>query len=466
MVFAKTPLASRSLTRQFTERTVHKRYRLLTDLTVPVAGLRVETDIVRAGERYRAEPPHPGGDLAVTLFSPCTGASAGAHRALYAEPLTGRTHQVRVHAAHAGFPIVGDRLYGGRPAARLGLHAERIAFRHPQSGQEVAFEVPPNFAADPSQLLRAAFIEPAQTDAFRLIHGAADQRPGWYVDRLGEYLLSQSQGTLTPVQLRSLAALEPHGVFHKHLSRDVQRLSAQDASPALAWGTPAPERFTVRENGAIFELGFGEGYSVGLFLDQRDNRRRLLVNHVGAGFPLFTGDATGRRLLNTFAYTCAFSVCAALAGAQVTSLDLSKRYLEWGRQNFTRNGLDPAAHDFIFGDVFDWLGRLRKKDRMFDAIVLDPPTFSQSKEHGTFRLEKDYARLMTAALPLLAPGGVLLACANTARLPAKDFVETLHSAVAAAGRRIEQELYVAQPPDFPVTREEPAHLKSMWLRVA
>jgi 23S rRNA G2069 N7-methylase RlmK/C1962 C5-methylase RlmI len=73
---------------------------------------------------------------------------------------------------------------------------------------------------------------------------------------------------------------------------------------------------------------------------------------------------------------------------------------------------------------------------------------------------------VAAALPLLAPGGVLLACANTARLPAKDFVETLHCAVAAAGRRIEQEHYAAQPPDFPVTREEPAHLKSMWLRVA
>ncbi len=81
-------------------------------------------------------------------------------------------------------------------------------------------------------------------------------------------------------------------------------------------------------------------------------------------------------------------MCAARVGAHTTSLDLSKKYLEWGKRNFTLNGLDPAAHDFIYGDTFDWLRRLAKKGRVFDAVVLDPPTFSQSKEHGTFRAEK------------------------------------------------------------------------------
>src|SRR6185295_14473779 len=100
----------------------------------------------------------------------------------------------------------------------------------------------------------------------------------------------------------------------------------------------------------------------------------------------------------------------------------SKKYLEWGRCNFALNGLDPAAHDFIYGDVFDWLRRLAKKRRSFDAIVLDPPTFSQSKEHGVFRAEKDYGRLVTTSLPLLKPGGVLFASTNTAGLEPEDFV--------------------------------------------
>jgi 23S rRNA (cytosine1962-C5)-methyltransferase len=76
-----------------------------------------------------------------------------------------------------------------------------------------------------------------------------------------------------------------------------------------------------------YELSFNEGYSVGLFLDQRDNRRRLLTGHAAADFPL-AAPPVGLRVLNVFAYTCGFSVCAALAGAATTSLDLSKKYLD------------------------------------------------------------------------------------------------------------------------------------------
>jgi 23S rRNA (cytosine1962-C5)-methyltransferase len=205
---------------------------------------------------------------------------------------------------------------------------------------------------------------------------------------------------------------------------------------------------------------------MGLFLDQRDNRRRFLVNHVAAEFPLFAEGTSGREVLNTFAYTCGFSVCAAKAGARTTSLDLSKKYLEWGRRNFTLNGLDATAHDFIYGDTFDWLRRLAKKQRAFDAIVLDPPTFSQSKEHGTFRAEKDYGKLVTAALPVLKPNGVLLASTNAADLAPEDFLASVTAAIAKSGRRIIQQHYVPQPPDFPISRAEPAYLKTVWLKLA
>jgi 23S rRNA (cytosine1962-C5)-methyltransferase len=231
-------------------------------------------------------------------------------------------------------------------------------------------------------------------------------------------------------------------------------------------GEAAPDRFSVRENGVAYELSFTEGYSYGLFLDQRDNRRRLLVNHVAAGFPLFPNGPAGCEVLNCFAYTCAFSVCAALGGARATSLDLSRKYLDWGRRNFVLNGVDPAAHDFIFGDVFDWLRRLAKKGRQFDAVLLDPPTFSRSKERGDFRAEADYGALVSTTLPLLRPGGVLFASTNAARLEPEQFLGQVRQAVAAVGRRIEQEHYVPQPPDFPVSRDEPAYLKTVWLRVS
>ena len=174
--------------------------------------------------------------------------------------------------------------------------------------------------------------------------------------------------------------------------------------------------------------------------------------------------APGAEVLNTFAYTCGFSVCAAKAGARTTSLDLSKKYLEWGKRNFRLNQLDPGGHDFIYGDAFDWLRRLTKKGRIFDVVVLDPPTFSQSKEQGAFQAEKDYGRLVKAALPLLKPNGVLFASTNAARLEPEQFLETLASAIETDGRKMLQQHYVPQPPDFPVHRQEPAYLKTVWLK--
>jgi 23S rRNA (cytosine1962-C5)-methyltransferase len=257
----------------------------------------------------------------------------------------------------------------------------------------------------------------------------------------------------------------------------------QEVSPQLALGEAARGRFQVLENGLRFELDFCAGPSVGLFLDQRDNRRRLLTGHVAAGFPLFasvepptsslrrsaagaaTADCACPFVLNTFAYTCAFSACAAKAGARTTSIDLSRTHLDWGRRNFALNQIDPAAHDFIYGDVFDWLRRLARKPRLFDAVLLDPPTFSRSKHSGIFRAARDYGKLLAAALPLLKPGGVLFASTNAAEWPPEDFVSTLESAVRAAGRKLLQRHYVPQPADFPISRFEPAYLKTVWLRV-
>ncbi len=467
LIFGKTPLANRSLTAQFTERTVEKRYLLVTDAPTPAEEWTTETAIVRVGERYLARPLAAGGERAETRFRVVR--RSGSTSWIEAKPVTGRTHQIRVHAAHVGCPIRGDVLYRGANAARVFLHARQIVFRHPATGEPVVFsageDTDDSFFVRISEGLRSAVVNPAETDACRLRHGAADGLPGVYVDRLGEFDLVQTD---TEAGLGNWPASEsamPRGTYLKRLSRHVRSKSVEETSPQLVRGEPAPERFVIRENAVRYELSFTEGYSYGLFLDQRDNRRRLLTGHVAAEFPLFPDGAAGREVLNCFAYTCAFSVCAALGGARTTSLDLSRKYLDWGRRNFALNGLDPAAHDFIFGDVFDWLLRLGKKGRQFDAVLLDPPTFSRSKERGDFRAEADYGQLVATALPLVRPGGILFASTNAARLAPEVFGEQIRQAVVSAHRRVVQEHYVPQPPDFPVSREEPAYLKTLWLRV-
>lgn len=466
LVFSKTTEANRSLTNQFTRRLVRKTYLLETDRPVPQRDFTVANALVQTGAKYTGRPAHAGATLAETRFQVID--SPTRRTKVHAEPVTGRTHQIRVHAAESGFPIVGDTLYGGTAAARLHLHAWELTLRHPATGQDVTFRAPADFSGDPRLDLRGAFIDPGTTNGFRLVHGGSDGWPGWYVEVLGDFLLSQSEQALTAEQReqidRWMKSLSLHGVYHKTLDRSVGRTTVAQASPRRVVGADAPDGFGVRENGIKFTLSFNEGYSIGLFLDQRDNRRRFQSNHVAAGFSLFK-DPTRAEVLNTFAYTCGFSVCAAKSGARTTSLDLSRKYLEWGKRNFSLNGIDASGHDFIFGDTFDWMKRLAKKQRQFDGIVLDPPTFSRSKEHGTFQAERDYGKLVKASLPLLKQGGVLFASTNAAQLAPEIFLQQVRNAITSARREVVQEHYAPQPPDFPVSREEPAYLKTVWMRV-
>jgi 23S rRNA (cytosine1962-C5)-methyltransferase len=467
IVFSKSTLANRSLTEQFAQRKVDKRYILQTDRPVPRNEITVRSTLVRVGDKYASKPGAVQGELAETRFKLLD--VQGGRSLVEAQPLTGRTHQIRVHAAEQGFPILGDTLYGGTGAERVCLHAQELAFHHPRSGERVAFKAPVDFSANSGLLLRQAIINSEETDACRLVHGAADQKPDWYVDQLGEFLLSQAEAPANDSQRKDLVALlaaaGARGAYHKRLLRQIQKSSSAELLPEFWAGEKAGGPLVVKENGLRFRLSFEEGYSVGLFLDQRDNRRRFIKGHVAAGFPLFA-DGSAQEVLNTFAYTCGFSVCAAVGGARVTSLDLSRKYLDWGKENFKLNGLDPAAHDFIYGDAMDWMQRLKKKGRSFDAIILDPPTFSQSKESGVFRVEKDLPRLITLAIGLLKPNGVLLVSTNAAKWKPEEFVHAVKTTAGQSRRKVLQMHYVPQPPDFPITRSEPGYLKTIWVRMA
>lgn len=468
MVFGKTPEANRSLTDQFARRQAAKTYLFLTDRKPASGRFTVRTGIERLGERYIPKALPSGAALAETEFESL--GKTGNYHLLAARPLTGRTHQIRVHAAHEKLPILGDELYGGAPFPRVCLHARELVIRHPATGAPLKIEAEHDFFEDPALALRELLIHPRETNAFRLAHGEADGWPGASLDRWGDCLLLESDREPDDSRLRKLLALarktRATGAYFKLLNRQVRQTTAEEAAPRLLFGEPAPEAFEVFENGVRYEISFGQGYSVGLFLDQRDNRRRLLGNYATAGFPLFPEGLAGKDLLNTFAYTCGFSVCAALAGAKTVSLDLSKKYLDWGRRNFRLNGIALEPHDFIFGDVFDWVRRFQKRGRRFDLIILDPPTFSHAKGGTLFQAEKHYGKLIAAVLPLLRPGGILFASTNAHKLPPDEFVTQVETVVRHHKRRVLQRHFAPQPPDFPAHKNTPAHLKTVWMRLS
>ncbi len=463
LVFSKTEQANRALTQQFTEHKVRKTYVLLTDRPVPDKPWTVRSVMERVGEKYRSVTGRSSGAVAETTFQPR--GKAGDSWMVEALPKTGKTHQIRVHAAESGFPILGDVLYGGREYARVCLHARSITLWHPQSGGEVRYEVPVRLEDDPRRSLREAILDPTQTDCYRLLHGAGDGRPGLYVDRLGGYILAQvPAGRPLDVQGLGWAGNLPrmNGVYVKQLQARVRQLAPEAMCPRLVSGVEAPETFGIRENDVEYEVSFREGYSVGLFLDQRENRRRILENHIASGWPWSQRPPQELTVLNTFAYTCGFSVAAAKLGARTVSVDLSKKYLEWGQRNFARNAIPLEGHEFLYGDVFSWLKRFARRERLFDCVLLDPPTFSTSKEGGRFQAEADYRRLAVAALGVLGRSGVLFASTNAAELAPEKFLNDLREAARECGRRILQEHYVPQPPDFPICRAEPAYLKTAW----
>ncbi len=163
------------------------------------------------------------------------------------------------------------------------------------------------------------------------------------------------------------------------------------------------EFFTVLEYGVKFKVNLRDYLDTGLFLDHRETRR-LVASH-----------ASGMRLLNLFAYTCSFSVHAALSGASFTkSVDMSNTYTDWGRDNFILNDLPHHNHPIIRADYARFLeDELCTKER-YDLIVIDPPTLSRSKKmEQMFDIQIDYIPLITKALKLLAPGGVIFFSTNS-----------------------------------------------------
>jgi 23S rRNA (cytosine1962-C5)-methyltransferase len=196
--------------------------------------------------------------------------------------------------------------------------------------------------------------------------------------------------------------------------------------PRLLQGEPAPRPLRVTEHGVAFLVDLSaEQLSTGLFLDQRP-QRAWLARH-----------AAGMRVLNTFAHAGGFSVAAAVAGATTVSVDLSRRWLERISPQLEANGADPALHDRIYGDVFDWLRRLAKRGERFDLVILDPPGTSTGRGGRRWSAARDYGALAALAAPLVGPGGALWTACNVRALPPARFARLVGGGL---------------PPDFALER--------------
>jgi len=296
---------------------------------------------------------------------------------------------------------------------------------------------------DRAAALREIVI-PEDTDAYRLVHGENDGLPGVRLDWWGHFaVLILDTPAAAPLIEGVLSWLEsrrsPRGVYlcYRPDSRDRRRSEDWSPAPGLLAGRAAPGDVRVRERGVRFDVRPHEGPDVGLYCDMREVRAWLE--------PCWGG----MSVLNTFAYTGAFSVAAAFHGAtEVVSVDLSARYLDRAEQNFAANSLDPAPHEFVVDDTFKALDRFRRQGRLFDRVVLDPPSFSHSSE-GTWSAQRDYPRLVAAAARVTAPGGWVVAASNQGELSPHQFTGLVGKGLSKAKRSAQLLHFAGAASDFP-----------------
>ncbi|OLV16528.1 class I SAM-dependent rRNA methyltransferase [Deinococcus marmoris] len=191
--------------------------------------------------------------------------------------------------------------------------------------------------------------------------------------------------------------------------------------PDPVWGE-AREEVTALENSVPFLIRPGADLSIGLFADARP-ARGWVRQHAPT------------RVLNAFAYTCGFGVNASLGGAQaVKNVDLSRKVLAWGQENYALSGVSAPDDDFLYGDVFDWFRRLGRRGDTFDLVILDPPSFARGRA-GVWRAERDYGRLAALAAAVTAPGGQIMTLLNHAGVFPTSFERMVRLGLEETGRR-------------------------------
>ena len=293
---------------------------------------------------------------------------------------------------------------------------------------------------------------------YRLIYGESDGLPGLVVDRFGDLLVIQSntagmdrlEGALVDA-LKDV--LNPRTIVIRNTS-SLRALEGLSERVEVVHGA-LDEVPRVEENGAVFAIDPLEGQKTGWFFDHRDNRARLAPW------------CKGRRVLDLFAYTGAWGLPAALAGAtSVDAVDASDSAMALLRANAERNGVLDRFQTHV-GDVFDFLRKAREERQHWDVVIVDPPAFIKRKKDGTKGVEA-YRRLNQMALQVLSPGGLLASASCSYHLPREGLKDLLR----ASSRHLDRHLVIVgeggQGADHPVHPAIPEtdYLKAVFCHVS
>jgi 23S rRNA (cytosine1962-C5)-methyltransferase len=296
------------------------------------------------------------------------------------------------------------------------------------------------------------------TDAYRLVHGESDGLPGLIVDRYGDFLVIQflSAGVDTLRDLLTQLLIDISGVpnVFERSDLDVRLLEGLSYRTGVLAGLPPPVRLVIHEYGLQFEVDLMSGQKTGFYLDQRENRHKI------------SAYAQESRILNCFCYTGGFTVHALAAGAaSVLNIDSSADALTLARSNIELNHLPLEKTDWIAGDVFHELRKLRDRAENFDLIILDPPKFAATASQAE-KAARGYKDINLLAFKLLNPGGTLFTFSCSGGISPALFQKIVSGAALDAGTDVVILEKLGQAGDHPIALNFPEgeYLKGLICR--
>ena len=290
---------------------------------------------------------------------------------------------------------------------------------------------------------RRRTIDPdGRTNAYREVHAESDGLPGVIVDRYAGFrvvqLLSAGAEFWRQAVVDALSAPGSGDGVYERSDVSVRGLEGLALRTGVLAGKEPPSQVEIEEHGVAYLVDVRGGQKTGFYLDQRENRARLRRN------------LGGQAVLNVFAYTGGFTVAALMGGAaSVLSLDSSAEALELARANVRLNALPEASCEWVEGDAFAELRKLRDRAASYDVIVLDPPRFAATAAQAE-RAARGYKDINLLAFKLLRPGGRLYTFSCSGGVSAELFEKIVAGAAGDAGVEAAIVEWLGQPFDHPV----------------
>ncbi|MEA2049369.1 MAG: class I SAM-dependent rRNA methyltransferase [Campylobacterota bacterium] len=307
---------------------------------------------------------------------------------------------------------------------------------------------------------RDDFFKSSDTTAFRVFNSQGDGIGGLTIDYFSEsnnqagcYMITWYSNGIYKFKKQIVDALEAqvnYKAIYQKKRFDTKGQYIDDKDDFVS-GERVDFPIQIKENGVHFAIYLDDGPMTGIFLDQKVVRKTIMTKY-----------SKGKTILNTFSYTGAFSVYAALGGAlKTTSVDLANRSFEKTAEQFKINNIDPSTQDIIVEDVFHYFKYAVKKNMLFDMVVVDPPSFARSKKN-TFSVSKDYTKLLKEIIQITKKGGMIVASTNYANLNMKRFRDFIDKAFKESNSKYIIEDVYALPKDFKVSK---SFLESDYLKV-